>query len=330
MTRAQILSRVRSFLKDDDSTAYTWIDDTLFAWIEDAISDIATSSRLLKSRESVTAADGSYASATVTIGGGVATGGGGYVRAVVNGTEYTFNTVSGNTAAQTATGLAALIDAGALWSATPNGTGVITITAASIGTGPNAWTLTATAGGDAQTATAQAATFGAATPGVAATRVAAPSYAFDVEAVMYDGEYLPPMTVEEAAVFSDGPWEAETGDAPVAYIYGPYGVGVIRPFPAPSGALDATKFAAHVVRIQTAAMSSTSSVPELPSAYHNAIVYGACVLAYSQDFDMRHPEKAAMFVKLQDRVLALVGGSPYAQPPQGRQDAAQKVSGEGQ
>lgn len=203
MIRPEIRTRVRSILKDEDSANYTWGVTTLDDFIEDAISDIATHTGLLKSRETVT---------------------------------------------EVASELA-FFDA--------------------------------------------------------------PAYTIAIKAVSYAGKLLAPMTPEEAVVFSeDDAWEDETGPDPLGYIYGPYGERRFRVFPMPETALTAGSFGVHVTRTQTAALTE-STEPEFPRAYHRAVVYGVVVLAYSQDFDMRHPEKAVMYIRMQDKVLSKVGGSPY-------------------
>lgn len=138
----------------------------------------------------------------------------------------------------------------------------------------------------------------------------APSYTTDIKSVSYNGILLPPLTVEEAYVFSPyGDWEGEILSIPMGVILQEWGKRRFRVYPAPPAALDASKFTIHISHTPTVHMTADNHEPQIPEPYHVAVVYGAVAHAYLEDFDMLHPEKAKAFMVLYNRVLGIVDNS---------------------
>jgi len=130
-----------------------------------------------------------------------------------------------------------------------------------------------------------------------------PPTTIELFTVTYLGKVLPRVTEEEVSNFggsgSGSDWTGTTTqvDAQVAsHVYGPWGKLRFAVYLKKSGAL-VSDYLCEVARRPSAAMAVGGS-PEIPEAYHEALIYYAVSSAYLKDFDLRNPDKAKAFMEL--------------------------------
>lgn len=123
-----------------------------------------------------------------------------------------------------------------------------------------------------------------------------PSDMLELEAVWNNKQH------QEVTFVNALPWNWETiSGVPTRYIYGDFGLGLIRLYPYPTTASTTLKV---YYTYMPSDLTVSGDTPVIPGIYHLALVYYAVAQCYLQDGQYRDPTKGQQFMQLYMKELA--------------------------